>query len=183
MEKSIATISLFAALIAALGQMPAIALGFGVPITAQTLGVMLAGTVLGARRGALAALLVVVLAAIGLPVLSGGSGGLGVFAGPTVGFLIGWPFAAFATGWIVERWRGAPLGLVAGIASAIGGIGVLYPFGIVGLSAVIGKSPMETAALVLVFAPGDLAKATIAGLLTAALARARPASILSRPQG
>lgn len=48
---------------------------------------MLAGVILGAKRGALAAVLVILLVAIGLPVLSGGRGGLAVFAGPTVGFL------------------------------------------------------------------------------------------------
>ena len=54
MEKNIAYIALFAALIAVLGLIPKITLAFGVPITAQSLGVMLCGTVLGARRGALA---------------------------------------------------------------------------------------------------------------------------------
>jgi biotin transport system substrate-specific component len=55
MERNIAQVALFAAMIAALGLVPQISLGFGVPITAQTLGVMLAGAVLGARRGAAAA--------------------------------------------------------------------------------------------------------------------------------
>ncbi len=122
MERNVVMIALFAALIAVLGLIPKIQLGFGVPITAQTLGVMLAGTVLGARRGALSVLLFLLLVAIGLPLLSGGRGGLGVFASPSVGFLIGWPVAAYVTGWIVEHWRGAPLTLVAGVASVIGGI-------------------------------------------------------------
>ncbi|MFV0408556.1 MAG: biotin transporter BioY [Paracoccus sp. (in: a-proteobacteria)] len=180
MEKNLAMIALFAALIAALGLVPAITLGFGVPVTAQTLGVMLAGTVLGARRGTQAVLLVVLLVAIGLPVLAGGRGGLGVFASPTAGFLIGWPAAAYVTGWITERWRRPPLALVAGLASVIGGIAVLYVFGVAGLSIVLGKTWAEAALLVTAFIPGDLLKAGIAGMLTAALARARPASVLSR---
>ena len=61
MERNLTMIALFAALIAALGLIPALTLGFGVPITAQTLGVMLCGTILGAKRGALAALLFVAL--------------------------------------------------------------------------------------------------------------------------
>lgn len=73
MEREIALIALFAALTAALGLMPPISLGFGVPITAQTLGVMLSGAVLGARRGALAMLLLLLLIALGLPLLSGGA--------------------------------------------------------------------------------------------------------------
>lgn len=96
--------ALFAAIIVALGLLPPISLGFiPVPITAQSLGVMMAGVVLGARRGAIAVLIVLVLVAIGLPVLSGGRGGLAIFASPTAGFLIGWIFAAFVTGYLSER--------------------------------------------------------------------------------
>jgi biotin transport system substrate-specific component len=179
-EKNVARIALFAALIAALGLVPKITLGFGVPITAQSLGVMLCGTVLGAKRGALAVLLFLLLVAIGLPVLSGGRGGLGVFVSPSAGFLIGWPVAAFVTGWIVERWRAAPLTLVAGVASVIGGIVVMYGFGIAGMALALDKSLVEAAALVTAFVPGDLLKAAIAGMLTAALAKARPSGVLSR---
>lgn len=180
MERTLAHVALFAALIAALGMIPTITLGFGVPITAQSLGIMLCGTVLGARRGALAVLLFLLLVALGLPLLSGGRGGLGVFVGPTAGFLVGWVAAAYVTGWIVEKWRAAPLALVAMIASVIGGIVVLYAFGIVGMSIVLQKSLTEAAVLVVAFFPGDVAKAIVAGLLTTSLARVRPRSILSR---
>ncbi len=180
MEKNVALIALFAALIAALGLVPKITLTFGVPITAQSLGVMLCGTVLGARRGALSVLLFLLLVAIGLPLLSGGRGGLGAFATPSAGFLLGWPVAAFVTGWIVETWRGAPMTLVAGMASVIGGIGVMYGFGIAGMAFMLDKTLAEAGALVLAFVPGDFLKAAIAGMLTSALARARPSSVLSR---
>lgn len=180
MERNLTLIALFAALIAALGLIPQITLGFGVPITAQSLGIMLCGTVLGARRGALAVLLFLLLVALGLPLLSGGRGGLGLFASPTAGFLIGFPVAAFVTGLIVEKWRGAPLTLVAGVGAAVGGIAVLYVFGIGGMSIVLGKTIGEAAALVTAFIPGDILKAAIAGMVTSALARARPQSVLSR---
>lgn len=180
MERNVTLIALFAALIAALGLIPKITLAFGVPITAQTLGVMLCGTILGAKRGALAVLLFLLLVAIGLPLLSGGRGGLGSFVSPSAGFLIGWPVAAFVTGFIVEKWRSAPLVAVGSIASVIGGIIVLYVFGIIGMSVTLDKSLTEAAGLVTVFIPGDGIKAIIAGMLTAALARARPASVLSR---
>ena len=58
MERTVTQVALFAALIAALGLIPQLTLAFGVPITAQSLGVMLCGTVLGARRGFLAVLLI-----------------------------------------------------------------------------------------------------------------------------
>ena len=180
MERNLTLIALFAALIAALGLIPQLTLAFGVPITAQSLGVMLCGTVLGAKRGALAVLLFVLLVALGLPLLAGGRGGLGVFVSPTAGFVIGFPFAALITGLIVENWRNGPLALVAGVASVIGGIIVLYAFGISGLAWALQKSIAESAVLVTAFIPGDLIKAVLAGVITAALARARPASVLSR---
>lgn len=180
MERSLAMIALFAALIAVLGLIPKITLAFGVPITAQSLGIMLCGTVLGARRGGLAVLLFVGLVALGLPLLAGGRGGLGVFASPTVGFVVGFPIAAFVTGLIVENWRSGPLTLVAGIAAVVGGIGVLYAFGIAGMAIMLDKTPMQAAALTTAFIPGDILKAGIAAMITAALARARPKSVLSR---
>ena len=180
MEKNVTMIALFAALIAVLGLIPKITLAFGVPITAQSLGVMLCGTVLGARRGALAVLLFLLLVALGLPLLSGGRGGLGLFVSPSGGFLIGWPVAAFVTGLIVEQWRGEPLSLIAGIAAGVGGILVMYVFGIFGLSLVLDKTLVDSTLLVTAFIPGDVIKAAIAGMLTGALARARPSSVLSR---
>lgn len=180
MERNITLIALFAALVAALGLIPKLTLGFGVPITAQSLGIMLCGTVLGARRGALAVLLLLALVALGLPLLAGGRGGLGVFAGPTVGFLVGWPIAAFVTGLIVERWRGAPLALVASVAAGVGGIVVLYLFGVIGMAVMLDKTLAEALALVTIFIPGDVVKAVLAGLITAGLAKSRPASVLSR---
>src|SRR5690625_7350257 len=66
-------ISLFAAIVGVLGFIPPIPLPFSpVPITAQTLGVMLAGGILGARRGGLSLLLFIALVAIGTPLLTGG---------------------------------------------------------------------------------------------------------------
>ena len=92
-------IALFAALTAALGLLPPIPVPLvPVPVTAQTLGVMLAGCLIGPRRASLSILLLLVLVAIGLPLLSGGRGGLSVFVGPSVGFLIGWVFGAGAIG-------------------------------------------------------------------------------------
>ena len=125
MEKNIVIIALFAALISALGLVPKFTLASGIPITAQSMGIMLCGTVLGSRRGAKAVLLFLLLVAIGLPLLAGGRGGLGVFGTPWSGFLFGFPFAAFAAGLIMERWRSDNIPLVAGCAAVGGGIGAL----------------------------------------------------------
>jgi biotin transport system substrate-specific component len=179
-EHNVVQIALFTALIAALGLIPQLTLAFGVPITAQSLGVMLCGTVLGAKRGAYAALLFVGLVAIGLPLLAGGRGGLGLFTSPTAGFLIGFPFAAFFTGYAMEKLNRMPVGWAAGLAAVIGGVVVLYAFGIAGMSLVLERSVIEAAALVTAFIPGDLIKAALAGVITAALYRARPHSVMSR---
>ncbi|MDO5756153.1 MAG: biotin transporter BioY [Rhodobacterales bacterium] len=179
MERNIALVALFAALIAALGIIPAVMLPFGVPITAQSLGVMLCGTVLGARRGALAVLLFLLLVFLGLPLLSGGKGGLGVVFGPTGGFVVGFPVAALVAGLITQGWRRAPLALAAGVGAAVGGA-VLYAFGIIGMAQVLGKTLPEAALLVTAFIPGDAIKAVLAGLVTSALYRARPRAVLSR---
>ena len=97
-------VALFAALVAALGLMPPLTLPLiPVPITAQTLGVMLAGSTLGARKAGLALVLFHVLVAAGLPLLSGGHGGLAVYPGPTGGFFVGWVPAAFLIGALTER--------------------------------------------------------------------------------
>lgn len=179
-ERSVAQIALFAALIAALGLIPQLTLAFGVPITAQSLGIMLCGTVLGARRGGLAALLFVALVALGLPLLAGGRGGLGLFTSPTAGFLIGFPVAAFCTGYVMERLGRAYTGIAAGVAALLGGVVVLYAFGIVGMALVLERTLPEAAVLVTAFIPGDVVKAVLAGLITAALFRARPGSVMSR---
>lgn len=179
MERNLTLVALFAALTAALGLVPGINLLSGVPITAQSLGIMLCGTVLGKRNGVLAVLLFLLLAIVGLPILSGGRGGLGVFLGPTAGFLVGFPFAAFVAGLIVEKWS-APVGLAAFAGALLGGIVVLYAFGIAGMAITLGKSPGEASLLALPFLPGDIIKAALAGLITHSLFRMRPGVVMSR---
>ena len=179
MEKNLTHIALFAALIAVLGLVPKIDLLAGVPITAQSLGVMLCGTVLGARRGALAVLLFLALVAVGLPLLSGGRGGLGVFASSSVGFLIGFPVAAFVAGLVVEKWTAA-IGVAAFVGAILGGIVLLYAFGIPGMAVMLDKSLPEAAGLATPFLPGDLIKAGLAALVTRAIAQMRPGALLSR---
>jgi biotin transporter BioY len=85
-----------------------------VPVTLQTLFLYLAGSLLGGRVGALSQIIYVILGVIGLPVFSGGKAGLGVFLGPTGGYLLGFIAGAFVTGKIVEArekpcWRARPL--------------------------------------------------------------------------
>lgn len=168
-------IALFAALTATLGLVPRIDLAIvPVPITAQSMGPMLAGAVLGARRGALSQGLFLVLLAGGLPLLTGGRGGLGVFATPSAGFVIAFPFAAAVTGWLVERfWQ--DLGFFkAFAANVIGGIAIVYLIGIPFLAWIGGMPISAAAAGSAVFIPGDLIKAGLAASVAIFVKRGYP---------
>jgi len=90
-------IGLFVALIAAFAQI-AVPMPAGVPFTLQTLAVMLAGCVLGARRGTLCAVVYVLLGACGVPVFRAFSGGPAILLGPTGGFLFSFPLLALFSG-------------------------------------------------------------------------------------
>jgi biotin transport system substrate-specific component len=182
-SRDLALVATFAGVVAALGVVPAfVPPGFTVPITAQSLGVMLAGAVLGARRGSLSVVLLLVLVAVGLPLLAGGRGGLGVFATPSVGFLLGWPVAALVIGWLSER--GGPTYRLAWglVANVLGGIVVLYAAGIAGIAAVTGLSVQAAAVSTWVFVPGDLLKAVLCALVARGAHAAYP-GLLGRPRG
>lgn len=170
-------IAVFSALIVVLGTV-IVPLPGGVPITAQTLGVMLAGLVLGPRVAPLAVILVLALAALGLPVLAGGRGGLGVFVGPSAGYLLGWIAGVVVIGLLMRTgrvtwWRAAA-------ASLIGGVLVVYAFGIPVQALVTGVPLVPTAVSSLAFLPGDLIKVVAATLVVVALQRAYPRAFPGR---
>lgn len=172
---ALARIAVFAALIAALG-LPGTLTPFGnaVPITAQTLGVMLAGALLGAWRGAAACVVFLILVAAGLPLLAGGRGGLGVFTGPSAGYLIGWPIGAFVIGLLTARmlpnyrlW----LGIVINI---VGGILVIYAIGVPVQAARVGSGLLAVVQSSVQFLPGDLVKVVVAAIVARQVHRAYP---------
>jgi biotin transport system substrate-specific component len=174
--RDLALIAVFAGFIAALALPGAFFVpGSGVPITAQTLGVMLAGCVLGARRAALAVLAFVVLVAAGLPVLATGAAGLGVFASQRGGFIIGWIAGAWVIGLMVQLWHGR-FALGWGIlANIVGGIVVVYAFGIPMMAYRAHLTVPQTVTAMWVYVPGDLAKAVIAAVVARAVYRGYPA--------
>lgn len=179
--RDLALVASFAALIIVLGFAGAIPIaGLAVPITLQTLGVMLAGAVLGWRRGATAVLVVLGLCALGLPVLSGGRGGIGVFAGASAGYLLGWVFGAATIGALMQVWgrRRGPVTTAA--ACVIGGIGVVYLFGIPVSAMRTGTSLPTMAAASLAFLPGDLVKVAVATVVAGVVHRANPELLPSR---
>ena len=170
-------VAVFAALIIVLGTV-VVPLPGGVPITGQTLGVMLAGLVLGPRIAPWSIALVLALAAVGLPVLAGGRGGLGVFVGPTVGYMLGWIAGVVVIGLIMRTGRFT--WWCAAVAALVGGVLVVYAFGIPVQALVTGVRLDLTALSSLVFLPGDLIKVTAATLVVVALRRAYPRAFADR---
>lgn len=153
--------SLFAALTAA-GAYLFVPIG-PVPIVLQNLFVFLAGLLLGSRWG-LASVAVYLLAGIcGLPVFAGGTGGIGRFAGPTGGFLLGYLPVVFLVGWIAERKPGR---MVRDVAAMALGTVALYTCGVPWLKMVTGM-PFEKAVAVgmLPFLAGDALKIAAAALI------------------
>lgn len=178
--RDLASVATFAALIAALGLPGALQLGTGVPITVQTLGVMLAGAILGARNGFCAVLLFLALVAAGLPLLAGGHGGLAVFVGPTAGYLAGWLLGAAVIGWLTERLLPRyPFWPALG-ATALGGIVAVYAIG-VPVSAWWFNAPLWTTLVAsLAFLPGDAVKVVVTVLVAGQVHRAWPGLVRAR---
>ena len=176
-SQSLSMVALFAALMAVMGLIPKIDLPFGVPITLQSLGVMLAGCLLGARRGLQSMALFLLAVAVGLPLLSGGRGGLGVFMAPSAGYLVGYALAAGVTGALMARLPSqTPMraAISAFIASVLGGLVFLHALGIAGLMA-LAKMPLDKALMVdLAFVPGDLIKCVLCAIVVHTVAKALP---------
>ena len=100
-SREIVLAGVFAAVISILSQFT-IPLG-AIPLTLQTFAVGFAVTILGKKTGTMAVLIYLLMGMIGLPVLAGGAGGFANFFGPTGGFLIGFIFQAYFTGWLLEK--------------------------------------------------------------------------------
>jgi len=168
--------ALFAALFAALGSV-AIPIG-AVPVTLQTFGAMIAGGLLGARYGFASVLLVVALAAAGLPILHG-KGGLAYVLGPTGGYIFSFPVAALLIGWATDRlFRGgvrpgrqSPVRLFL-LFAAMAVFGVALPY-LIGVPWLAYRTDMTLAGAMasgmVPFLTGDALKAVAATLVVAAL--------------
>ncbi|GAA2116588.1 biotin transporter BioY [Kocuria atrinae] len=188
----LANIAVFAALTSVLALAPAIPVGaLGVPITLQTLAVFLTGMILGGWRAFLAIVLYVVVGLLGVPIFAGFVGGPGVLAGPSVGYLLSFPFAAALVGFLAHRSvreervrrrsgstsatpdkrRGLGIKLfLAGVAGLI----LSHVLGVIGMMLVGGLSLNAAVITDLAFIPGDLIKAAAAALIAVAVHRAFP---------
>ncbi len=173
--RDIVYIALFAAIMAALALFPPIMMPvIGVPITAQSMGPMLAGGVLGAKRGGLAVALFVLLVAFGLPLLSGGRGGFGIFFGPTAGYILGWIVAAAVIGYLTERFWDRLNYVSAFLICVFGGVVVLYAIGVPWSAAVAKVTVLQALTGSAPFIPGDILKAVISAVVMVTVKRSYP---------
>jgi biotin transport system substrate-specific component len=158
-----ATLVIAGSLLVALLAQFAVPLPFSpVPVTGQTLAVLMVGVLLGSRRGSLALLTYLAEGAMGLPVLAGGAAGLARLTGPTGGYLIGFVAAAFLVGWLAERgWDRRPETTL--LAMVLGNV-IIYAFGLPWLARFVGAGQVLAMGL-WPFLPGDLGKILLATAL------------------
>lgn len=173
--KDIVAVALFAAFIAVLGFLPPIPVPLiPVPITAQLLGIILAGAVLGAKRGFIACLFFLILVAAGLPLLSGGRGGISVFMSPTTGYLIGFPLTAGFIGYFYHVFRNRLTPIVEMLIMLIGIIFVDHLLGVIWLAYMSGLDFSKALLGDMIFFPGDIVKVVIAYFVASRLRKALP---------
>lgn len=132
-----------------------------VPITGQTFVVLLAGALLGSKRGALSQLTYLGMGAMGAPVFAGWMGGPAVLLGPTGGYLVGFVAAAFVVGFLAERGWDRRIWSTA-LAMLIGSI-VIYAFGLLWLTNFVPADSVLAAGLY-PFIPGDSLKIVLAAM-------------------
>ena len=132
-----------------------------VPVTLQTLTVLLVGGVLGSRLGVLSLMLYLFEGAIGLPVFAGGAGSLAHFAGPTAGYLFGFVAAATIVGWFCER--GWDRNVATAVFVMLIGTITIYLFGLPWLAQFTGWDQVFQLGFV-PFIPGDILKAIVAAI-------------------
>ena len=161
----------FAVALALASQVAVPIAGTPVPITLQPLVVVLAGLWLGPAAGAASMVLYLIAGAAGLPVFSPfGAPGIARFAGPTGGYLIAYPFAAFATGALASRWSS----LAGRWLAALAGTAVLLIGGIAQLAILSGSLSQAVALGLHPFVPLDAVKALVAALLAPRLTTRAP---------
>ena len=142
-------IAFFAAIIAICAQI-SFPLPSGVPLTLQTFAVLLAGIVLGPKKGALAVIVYILLGAAGIPVFTQFRGGINVIAGPTGGFILSFPIMAFAAG--IGAGKNSVIGLASGLT---GGVAINFFSGMLFFSFIMSAGLRTAfAATVLPFIPG-----------------------------
>jgi biotin transporter BioY len=132
-----------------------------VPITGQTFAVLLTGALLGSRLGAAAVIAYLIEGAVGLPFFAGGGGGIVRFLGPTAGYLVAFPAAAFITGAFAEH--GWDKRYETAVAAMAIGSALIFLGGWAWYAVLTNTPPVAAFKLaVLPFLPGDVIKIVLA---------------------
>lgn len=140
-----------------------------VPVTGQVFAVLLSGVILGKWYGGLSQFLYAGLGAIGLPWFNGGKAGLEVLSGVTGGYIFGFIAASLIIGWSADSYIRSR-GFVPMLILMVFGIGVIYLFGVVQLSFVLGTGMQKSIELgAMPFIGVDIYKALIASALASAV--------------
>jgi biotin transport system substrate-specific component len=137
----------------------------GIPFSLQPFGPFFAGLLLGPLWGGFSFGLYLLTGLAGVPVFSNATAGVGIIAGPTGGFLLGFVVAATVIGGVTHRqWLPRPIELVPApwiVAGLIAGVIPLYAIGTGWLSLVTGLTLTDAAASMIPFLLGDLLKIAI----------------------
>lgn len=178
-------IAVFAALVAVSALVAAVPVGgLGVPITLQTLAVILTGLALGPGRAFAAVGLYTLLGLAGLPIFSGGRSGLGILAGPSAGYIIAFPLAAAAAGWlaavVLRRTSRKLRAVLLFCAAMVSSIVLIHTLGILGLAVNAKLDFAEAFVVDLAYYPGDIIKNILAVSIALALHKAFPDLLIRR---
>ena len=160
-SKNMTKIAVMTAVICILGPL-SIPIG-PVPISLAPLTILLSVYILGRASGSVATLLYVFLGAVGLPVFGGFTGGFGIIAGPTGGYIIGYVFLALISGWFIEHFYNMVWVQYMGMCL---GMAVLYAFGTAWLAYVAHMTFAEALTVgVLPFIAVDMIKMAVSIIL------------------
>jgi biotin transporter BioY len=131
-----------------------------VPVSGQTLAVLLTGALLGRKRGSISVLTYIAEGISGLPVFALGRSGWAVLAGPSGGYLVGFVAAAYITGLLAEKGWDRRFSLT--VFSMLIGNAVIYAFGLLWIACLAGVSKTVLAVGLYPFVVGDVLKIAIA---------------------
>ncbi|MBS9334773.1 biotin transporter BioY [Fructobacillus sp. M1-13] len=167
--------AVFLALLIVFAMVPGMTLGFlPVPVVMQNLGVMLIALILGARRGSLVMSVFIIMIALGLPVLTGGHGGMAVLVGPTAGYIWAWLFQPAVFAFLSRFWPKKGGQIRPGVFQSFVLIFMIdlvlvYGMGAVWLSfsshMTFGQAYLGN----MLFVPGDIVKVILATVIVKAL--------------
>jgi len=171
LSKNLVFTALFAAISAVSGFIAVPIPGTPIPIVLQNMMVVLSGMLLGPLLGTASTVLFIVSGLLGLPVLSGGTGGFAKLMGPTGGFIIGYAFSSLAAGLVAGRpTMGKRISVVRTVIAAVLGFFIMYVPGVLHFMRSLDKTFSETMALcVLPYLPGDAVKTVLCVILAKAL--------------